>query len=82
MSHWNYRIVKKKLDQFTGYAIHEVYYLGDEIAITEEGIKMETFLDPFTEDTEGVEDLRKTFEKMKHAFESPILDFETRKDIK
>lgn len=72
---WNYRIVRKKVDNFFEFGIYEAYYHGKQKkpwAITEE------LMCPSGYD---MEELVEDFDRMKLAFGEPTLDHETREEI-
>ena len=64
MSHWNYRIIKHNVDGIDLYCIHEVYYDDNHIP---------TGHCSTATGGEDEETLRKTYELMAEAFDSPIL---------
>ena len=65
---WNYRVVRHTDPSGREwYAFHEVYYRDGKIAtITEE---------PICPSAETIEELKADFERMKEAFDKPVLDF-------
>jgi hypothetical protein len=83
---WNHRVVRHKIEYSgsdTGekpveywYGIHEAYYLAgndsDRPSITKDAIE------PYGE---SPGELREDLERMLHAFEKPVLDFDTRDEV-
>ena len=74
MSHWNYRVVRRKRTDpdgkvFEGFAIHEAYYddAGRVWAITENGSE------PYGE---TLEEMREDFDGMAAALDAPALDYD------
>lgn len=72
---WNYRIAVKKHGTDEDYGIYEAYYAEDGHV----GLISEDAMSPFGETPEELKD---DFEAMKQAFDMPILDWETLKEIK
>lgn len=71
---WNYRVVRYPLmdDVEPVFGIHEAYYQENGIAITEQAVGISF---------ESIEEFNTTIERMKEAFNKPILDYETRQEI-
>ena len=73
--HWNYRICKQTYDKETKHAevlfsLREAYYndSGELNAVTENSVGLHG---------ETLEDLQDGFEKMKLAFNKPVIDVDT-----
>jgi hypothetical protein len=71
---WNYRVVRHVgADSNQSYAFHEVYYRDEVVqTISEESV---------CPSAETIEELMADFERMKEAFDKPVLDFETLQPI-
>lgn len=79
---WNYRVVKKIVEvktevgpkEYVEFAIHEAYYNPDGSlhSLTEDQIE------PYGE---TLEELKDSYALMGHAFEKPVLDFDTGKEL-
>ena len=75
MTTWNYRVMTRALpDGVHTYAIHEVYY--DDLGLVE----------TWTEAPDGpmgdtLAELRSDHRMMAEAFELPVLDYETGKEV-
>jgi len=63
---WNYRVLKKTLDEGEVYEIHEVYYKGNAIHMWSE--------DPISPYGESLEELKKDLQYQLEALELPILE--------
>jgi len=73
---WNYRIVRKKYGNEFQFGIHEAFYKDKQkkpYAITE---------GPMEPTGETLEELKKDYKQMAEAFKYPVLDYDTRKEIK
>ncbi len=76
---WNHRIMKRTYAGEISYAIHEVFYHDDGML---NGWTKEPVAPIFNgEDGDGIELLRAEFNSQMLAFDKPILDYETGKDI-
>lgn len=88
MGHWNPRVVRRvyparivgtgvELPEEVEYGVYEAYYgLGDEaeaVSITN---------GPTDVVGESIADLRETLQRMLRALDAPVLDYETREEIK
>lgn len=73
MSHWNYRILAKKVGNEVQYSIYEVHYENDEpIACTENYI----YPNSFSGEGEPINSLKWQLDAMKTACSKPILDYD------
>ena len=77
MSHWNYRVIKKKntgqfVDQTEeySYGIHEVYYHDD-------GSISSCTVDPMDPYGNTFDELKECMDMMSRALTEPVLDYET-----
>lgn len=66
---WNYRLVRRQTEFGEKVAIHEVYYNSDDEPRS-------CTVDPVPVAGEDIEVLEKDVEKMKQAFDKPVLDYE------
>lgn len=87
MGHWNHRVVRRvypahivvgvELPEEVEYGVYEAYYgLGDEaeaVSIT---------IGPTDVFGESIADLRETLQRMLRSLDAPVLDYETREEIK
>lgn len=66
---WNYRVVKRTVDDYTFFAVYEVYYDDqvDPVAVTET---------PVYPQGDDLDDLRLDFEMYSQAFNRPVLDWD------
>jgi len=72
-SHWNYRILARKILDEVQYGFYEVHYENDiPIACTENP----TYPLSFNSDDDPVESIRWQLDAMKLASEKPILDYD------
>jgi hypothetical protein len=74
--HWNHRVVRRVYKYEIEYSIHEAYYglnKDDKPSITTESIA------PYGE---SMAELRETLQRMLKALDKPVLDYETREEIK
>jgi len=87
MGHWNHRLVRRvypartvstvELPEEVEYGVYEAYYgLGDEAG----AVSITT--NPATVVGESVANLRETLQHMLRALDAPVLDYETREEIK
>lgn len=80
MSHWNHRVVRKKIEgQPDYYAIHEAFYTSEKPDITTNPVDVATSDDD--PDQTPIESLRWTLEHMLNCLEKPVLDYDTREEI-
>jgi hypothetical protein len=66
---WNYRLIRRQTEHGESFAVHEVYY-------DSQGEPRSCTKFPVSASGEDVEGLKKDFEKMKQAFDKPVLDYE------
>ncbi len=72
-SHWNYRILAKKVHNEVQYGIYEVHYKDDlPIASTQEPV----YPMAFSGESDPIESLTWQFDAMKKSCEKPILDYD------
>lgn len=73
-SHWNYRIIAKKISGEIQYGFHEVHYENDiPIGYTENPVSSLSFS---TDMEDPVESLKWQLDAMKVACDKPVLDDE------
>jgi hypothetical protein len=70
MSYWNYRVVQRKFEDGVEHAIYEVYYDDNDVPkhVTESPISLSSI--------DGVDGLNWTMDKIRLAFEKPVLDYD------
>lgn len=80
MGHWNHRVVRRVYpndgEGYVEYAVHEAFYGLDgdnKPSITEE---------PDSPHGETLEELREDLQRMLRVLDAPVLDYETREEIK
>lgn len=66
MSHWNHRVMKRKLESGDFYGIHEVFY-------NEDGSIWSYTVDPIEVVGESIDELKQTLEWMLKCLDNPIL---------
>ena len=80
MGHWNHRVVRRVYAspayKEVSYQIHEAYYGLDD------GDKPSITTDPTWPSGETIEELREELQMMLLAIDNPVLDYETREEIK
>ena len=66
---WNYRVVKKKYNDYVSYGIHEVFYddNGNIEGCTEE---------PIDVSADSLEELKEVYNMMAEAFEQEVVEYE------
>lgn len=75
MSHWNYRIIAKKLNDDVSFGMYEVHYDDNDIPVsfTQNPIDVLTFI---SYGDDPIESLKWQLDAMKLAFTKPILDYD------
>lgn len=78
MSSWNYRVVlhRSSRPEDNYYAIHEAYYEDNKKK------PQSISVNPIEVGSENIEGLKWQLEEMKKAFDRPVLDQETLKEVK
>lgn len=72
-TYWNYRVVRRTEQGETWLALHEAYY--------QDGAVMGITQDPVNVHGNDLEDLKAGYKLMKLAFNKPVLDYSTLKEL-
>jgi hypothetical protein len=73
ITYWNYRVVRRSHEGETWLAVHEAFYdNGTVLGVTKEAIALHG---------NDLEDLKSGHDLIKLAFDKPILDYETLKEV-
>lgn len=83
---WEYRVIRSQAEgDVPVYAVHEVLWSEDIIAVDEEGnrqpLDCSLTVDPSFPQGETLEELKSDLEMYLLAFAKPVLDYETLKEI-
>lgn len=74
MSHWNYRIIKRRVLEEDSYHIHEVYY-------DDEGVPDACTMDASSPFGETLEELKNDLNYMMNALNKPIIEYSYFEDL-
>ena len=82
MGHWNHRVVRWVYKdgaggEEIGYCVHEAFY-----GLDGDGDKPSITVEPDYPWGETVEELREDLQRMLRSLDAPVLDYETREEIK
>lgn len=77
MTHWNYRVIAKRLPEYNdvNFGIYEVYYdeNNEPISFTEDPINIESFI---SYDTDPIESINWQLDAIKLALKKPVMDYD------
>lgn len=77
---WNYRVVKETVEGGVRYAIHEVYWGGEDdevIAWTTNPVSLAEFFDPECHNSCPIDELRTMLERCLKALDKPVINGDT-----